>query len=566
MVVRSVATWLGLVGALHPPSPQPALRALVEVFARHPIVAIAEGHGLPAAGAFYIALVRDTAFQRTVNDIVVEFASRQSQGLLDRYVLTGDSLPRDSLESIWRNTTKTASWDFPIYARWLAAIRDVNRALPRGRRLRVLAGDTPVDWQRMHTPADWTALGGNDTSFAHVIATQVLAEGHKALVVLGSNHLMHGGSPRDGSPNTTSRLDAQFPGAVYVVLEFTGWPGGDSTDARIRAEAWPRPGLLTLPGSWLAPLPVGPAAHPLWRLADAVLYLGSAGTLKPEEPPSAYYDRAYLTELPRRAWLEWGDSSRLTRFLPPGHVTEHQVPSAELGGKRRVWVYTPLGYGAADSGDDNLLLAFDGGVYTGDIPLPHILDSLITAGAIPPTVAVLIDNASGRERLDDLANRARFASFVTGELMPWIRRRYRVSADPRHTVITGSSAGGLAAAYLAFKRPDLFGNVLSQSGAFWRGNEGSNGPPYEWLTGQYRDSSRRKIRFFLDVGSGERHGAIGGAAPSILDANRRLRDVLRARGYSVEYFEVPNGEHSPADWRTRLPIGLVALEGRPPLR
>ena len=40
---------------------------------------------------------------------------------------------------IWRDTTKVASWESPIYAEWLAAIRAVNGGLPRSRRLRVLA-------------------------------------------------------------------------------------------------------------------------------------------------------------------------------------------------------------------------------------------------------------------------------------------------------------------------------------------------------------------------------------------------------------------------------------------
>src|SRR5689334_760033 len=142
---------------------QPAMPALVAEFARHPVVAIAEYHGLRQAGDFYIALVRDPAFQRTVNDIVIEFASGQSQSLLDRYIVAGDSLPPDSLRSIFRNSTKLG-WDSAVYPRWLAAIRDVNRSLPRERRIRVLAGDTPVDWAKLRAPKDWAALGPNDVA------------------------------------------------------------------------------------------------------------------------------------------------------------------------------------------------------------------------------------------------------------------------------------------------------------------------------------------------------------------------------------------------------------------
>lgn len=107
--------------------------------------------------------------------------------------------------------------------------------------------------------------------------------------------------------------------------------------------------------------------------------------------------------------------------------------------------------------------------------------------------------------------------------------------------------------------PGRFGNVLSQSGAFWRGNEASNDPPYEWLTGQYAASSRKNVRFYLDVGALESRGALGGAAPSILDANRRLRDALRKKGYRITYEEVPGGTHSPESWRRGLPAAIAAL-------
>ena len=85
--------------------------------------------------------------------------------------------------------------------------------------------------------------------------------------------------------------------------------------------------------------------------------------------------------------------------------------------------------------------------------------------------------------------------------MPWVRQHWNVTTDPHRTIVTGSSAGGLAAAYVAFERPDLFGSVLSQSGAFWRGNEGSNDAPWEWLTSQYAGAPKKDIRFFLDVGA-----------------------------------------------------------------
>jgi len=241
-----------------------------------------------------------------------------------------------------------------------------------------------------------------------------------------------------------------------------------------------------------------------------------------------------------------------------GAVAEAMIPSAS-GSGRHAWVYTPAGYPASCRPGCNLILAFDGAQYLGAMPLPDILDSLIAAKRTPATVAVLFDNGGPPARINDLANSQRFAAYIAGEPLPWTRAHYRVTHDAKRTIIAGSSAGGLGAAYVAFKYPGLFGNVLSQSGAFWRGNEASNAPPYEWLTDQFAKSPKRDLRFFLDVGSRETVGALGGAAPSLLDANRHLRAALDQKGYAVTYFEVPNGEHSPDTWRLRLPIAIATL-------
>jgi enterochelin esterase-like enzyme len=547
---------------------QPAIAGIVAELARHPVVAIAEYHQLRQAGDLYVALVHDPSFMNSVDDIVVEFASGQSQGLLDRYVVRGDSIATDSLRTIWRDTSKAVSWDCPIYARWLAAIRDANRQRPPARRVRVLAGDTSVDWARLHAPQDWTALGSNDVSFARVIADSVLAKHHKALVVLGSNHLAHRGSIRDGTPNTTTRVEERFPGSMFVVLMWSGWPGGDTTESRIAKERWPLPALCPLAGHWAGDLLIASQAgvSRLGARADALLFLGNARALETVPPVHADLASYDADEVDRRSWIEWGDSTRARKFLGLGRVREYSIAQRGYPRARRVWVYTPPGYSAHDPVPSDLLLAFDGGEYLDAIPLPTILDTLIGAKRMRPTVALLFDDSSSTVRLDDLANHEDFVRFVGGELVPWARARWNVTHEARWSTITGSSAGGLASALIALRRPDLFGNVLSQSGAFWRGAEGSNGPPFEWVTAQAAATPKRDVRFFLDVGSLESHGAMNGTAPSILDANRRLRDTLRAKGYDVTYTEVPNGGHAPEFWRERLPTGLVTLMGVPATR
>jgi enterochelin esterase-like enzyme len=242
-----------------------------------------------------------------------------------------------------------------------------------------------------------------------------------------------------------------------------------------------------------------------------------------------------------------------------GRLEAHVLYDSTYARPRRVWVYTPPGYDTSRAAPYPLILAFDGDEYRDTMPLPLVLDTLLATGRAPAFVAVLVDDSSGAARIADLANSARMVDFLARQLLPWVRRGWHVTSDPHRVIVTGSSAGGLAAAFVAFTRPDLFGNVWSQSGAFWRGAEGSNSAPWEWLTQQVSASPRKDIRFYLDVGELEDHATLGGSGPNFRDANRRFRDALQAKGYDVTYTEVPGGNHAERWWRLRLPDGIVAL-------
>jgi enterochelin esterase-like enzyme len=218
---------------------------------------------------------------------------------------------------------------------------------------------------------------------------------------------------------------------------------------------------------------------------------------------------------------------------------------------RRVSVYTPAAYANSKTTPYDLIVFFDGDAYVEELDVVNVLDSLKR-----PAVAVLVDNSANR--LGDLANHQKFADYMATELIPAIRTRFHVTHDPARTVLAGWSAGGLGAAYVAFRHPEVFGNVLSQSGAFWRGNEGAS-TPGEWLTEQFRRSPRLPLRFYIEVGAGETHNAANGVV--FIDANRRLRDVLRAKGYTVQYVEVPGAKHEPGHWKAALPLGIAYLSG-----
>lgn len=249
---------------------------------------------------------------------------------------------------------------------------------------------------------------------------------------------------------------------------------------------------------------------------------------------------------------------RLADGVASGHFVQHVIFDSTYRRPRRIWVYTPPGYRPRGT-PYNLLVVFDGEDYFNAIPLPMILDTLLAAKKAPPFVAVFVDDSIGAARTGDLANQPRFAAFVGRQLIPWVRKNWNVTRKPERSIVAGFSNGGLGASYIAFRRPDLFGNVYSQSGAFWHGPEGRNNPE-EWLTLQFRSEKRKEIRFVLDVGDQETSKVMGGTGPVFIETNRLFRDALLGKGYNVTYTEVPDADHnSEGNWAPRFPYGLLAI-------
>ncbi|WDD94590.1 DUF3327 domain-containing protein [Burkholderia sp. FERM BP-3421] len=246
--------------------------------------------------------------------------------------------------------------------------------------------------------------------------------------------------------------------------------------------------------------------------------------------------------------------------VPAGTLARTRFTSWILGNTRDVYLYRPAGY-RADDPARALALIFDAHAYADPdtVPTPTILDNLIAEGRLPRTAALIIGNPDGAARARELPPNPAFARFLAEELMPWARGQ-GVSAAPARTVVAGSSYGGLASAYVALRHPELFGNVLSQSGSFWwapaQGDAHTRAA--EWLTREYAAAERLPVRFYLESGRFE-----DGKGPTgIGTTSRHLRDVLVARAYPVTYAETASG-HDYLHWRGSLACGLIALLGTP---
>jgi len=243
--------------------------------------------------------------------------------------------------------------------------------------------------------------------------------------------------------------------------------------------------------------------------------------------------------------------------VPRGKVDWHTLRSAVLGNERRIWVYTPPGYDAGDR-PNAILLAFDGGASLTLMSIHRILENLLADGRVPPMIAVFVDNPTPASRIGELCCSEPFARFIETELMPWLRERYAVSHNPAEGYVTGVSAGGLAALWVGFRLPHLFGNVISQSASLWWGpgfdlTKASRSQRYTpgWLIDEYERAPKLPLRIWQEVGLME-------PEDRMIEPNRRMKAVLEAKGYDLIYSENVGG-HDYAVWRGTIGEALRTL-------
>lgn len=272
-----------------------------------------------------------------------------------------------------------------------------------------------------------------------------------------------------------------------------------------------------------------------------------------EDPTGVRLTRSVLAmpSAPSQKWIEPQPGT------PQGQVIRQDIRSEILDDERRLWIYTPPGYAPGEGDDYPLVVFFDGWGYLKLIPTTTILDNLLAEKRIPPVIAMLLDSPDAEKRLQEMVFHPPHNHFLVEELLPWFKARYPVSDNPEKIVLVGSSAGGLAAAFAALEYPQFFGNVLSQSGAFTLAPDWEVEP--EGLARRFAHRERQPLRFYLEAGLLERRSLLEGREdPSLLTANRHLRDVLIARGYPVEYNEFSGG-HDYISWQGTLADGLMAL-------
>lgn len=165
------------------------------------------------------------------------------------------------------------------------------------------------------------------------------------------------------------------------------------------------------------------------------------------------------------------------------------LSSQAFGCRRTYYVYEP------HLPPTTTLYVHDGEGYYRKLRFHEIADALLEQGEIQPVRLVMIEL---QDREKEYWFNERYETFLLRELLPEVDQHYGATEERG---LWGASLGGMVSAWLAWRNPQLFTKVGSQSGCFTADPDG--GDEYhdpEWLTAQFAATERRSVRFYLETG------------------------------------------------------------------
>jgi enterochelin esterase family protein len=229
---------------------------------------------------------------------------------------------------------------------------------------------------------------------------------------------------------------------------------------------------------------------------------------------------------------------RRPRGSARGRLTRHWLVTGDLavGGRRRVALYAPPADGPVP-----LVVVLDGDDYLRRVRLPQVVESLVARGWMRPVALALVSHGDGARSVEYTCSEAtldlllRCVLPLAREALPLVDER----REPGAHAVLGASYGGLMALFAGLRAPEVFGRVLSQSGAF--AVEGRDFVVFDLA----RQAPRRPLEVWMDCGRFE----------ELLEGHRRMAPLLAASGHRVESREYNGGHNYPA-WRDDVWRGL----------
>ena len=246
-------------------------------------------------------------------------------------------------------------------------------------------------------------------------------------------------------------------------------------------------------------------------------------------------------------------------------VSRIQIPELPTEHPRRLYVYLPRGYAQTDRRYP-VLYMFDGHNVFYDSHATYgkswgMKEYLERSKAQVILVAVEC-NPEGFRRLSEYSPWSFHApkpvgdiegmgkvtlDWFTGTLKPEIDRTYRTLPDRAHTLICGSSMGGLMAIYAATAYNDVFSRAAALSPSLWVSPKG--------MAELIRSHPLQPVtRVYLDMGTGE---AEGHTEP--LTGMFEVAKGLSKAGAEVAADVIPGAMHNEAAWEKRIPAFMRYL-------
>ncbi|CAM4355571.1 alpha/beta hydrolase-fold protein [Paenibacillus phoenicis] len=264
-------------------------------------------------------------------------------------------------------------------------------------------------------------------------------------------------------------------------------------------------------------------------------------------------------------------------------VTLANVHSKLLGNSREVYVYLPPSYAESKNRRYPVLYAQDGQhMFASDAKgdsweMHQTAERLSREGRMEEVIIVAVSSISDqrgseyfhnhpgvREAFHTTCKGELYERFLIEELKPMIDARFRTLTDREHTAIIGSSAGGLVSYHIAFRRPDVFGQVAILSpflvhAVVNKQGDGTNKqePLIEQKVYHSFPVKPPSLRVWVDIG-----GAEGLIMPRHV---RAFVDEMIESGFTpgedLMFLLDETAGHSQADWARRLHRPLMYLFG-----
>jgi predicted alpha/beta superfamily hydrolase len=254
------------------------------------------------------------------------------------------------------------------------------------------------------------------------------------------------------------------------------------------------------------------------------------------------------------------EGERPSTAQPNVHVLPAPFLIPGLNRERTVRIYLPPGYERSRQRYPVLYMhdgqnLFDAATsYAGEWGVDETLNELSKSHGLR-IIVVGIDNG-GTDRIHELnpwdnpqygkGEGVEYMAFVVDVLKPWVDRNYRTRADRRHTVIMGSSMGGLISSYALNHYPGVFGAAGVFSPAYWMA------PQLITDTRTHPPPPTARVYFY----------AGGSESESMVPDMKYMVELLRSAGLPPRNLEIeidPVGRHNEAAWRAQFPHAVAWL-------